>query len=99
MELWMYISSIWYKSQAYGSLNTVFYPNRGSWLDISECGAGSRDDVYASLRFQRKSFWVRDDLGREINIQIRPIEVAGLLFFDIEYLAYRNILKPWEVLV
>ena len=42
---------------------------------------------------------MRDYLGREINVQIWPIKVARFWFLNIEHLAYRNILEPWEVLV
>lgn len=72
----------------YRDLHTVmrWKPGQREIVTNNECCSliriGERR-VTVSFCFQRKSFRMRNDLSREIDIQIRPIKVSGFWLLDI----------------
>lgn len=47
--------------------------------------------------FEGKSLRVRNDLCGKVDVQLRPVEMAGGRFLDVEDLGDRRILEPGEL--
>jgi hypothetical protein len=48
--------------------------------------------------FEGKSLRVRNDLRAKVDVQLRPVVMAGGRFLDVEDLGDRRILEPGELL-
>ena len=76
-------------------------PRLTAWLKRGEPQASHRlgASCYASFGFQGETLRVFDFLGREVNVQVWPVVMAGRWFLDIDDLCQRHFLEPGEIVV